>query len=363
MKKVVVAVTDTPVKLLRSLKEYKFGCCHLFAYALQKAFEYKLYAYWDNNPDPEWFEEGIKPFPLVTHVWAKNNGKVYDANGSTNQDAIDDEYYLDGAEIGPITCLQIDNMIKKKQVNGFKKDELEVLIKYLQQEKIRKRFNMRRVVVAGVYDPSIFKAIFLAGGPGSGKSFIAGKTTSGHGFKMINSDDIFEHLLKKHGLSLDLSTLNEEDYAKGQTLRDKAKNSLQTKQGLNVDGRLGLVIDGTGRDYDKIKGQKDKLEDLGYDCYIIIVNTSLEVAQARNLKRARKLKSPEVEKMWTAVQSNLGKFQELFGAVNTLIVDNDNASKEDVDVAWSKINKFADRPISNHIAKLWIKKELEKKKR
>ena len=28
----------------------------------------------------------------------------------------------------------------------------------------------------GVNDPSIFKAVFLAGGPGSGKSFVVGKT-------------------------------------------------------------------------------------------------------------------------------------------------------------------------------------------
>ena len=28
----------------------------------------------------------------------------------------------------------------------------------------------------GLNDPDIFKAFFLAGGPGSGKSFVAGKT-------------------------------------------------------------------------------------------------------------------------------------------------------------------------------------------
>ena len=40
----------------------------------------------------------------------------------------------------------------------------------------------------GVYDPGIFKAIFLAGGPGSGKSYVASKTAGGHGFKFLNSD-------------------------------------------------------------------------------------------------------------------------------------------------------------------------------
>ena len=50
-------------------------------------------------------------------------------------------------------------------------------------------------VQEGVFDPSIFKAIFLAGGPGSGKSYIAGKTTVGMGLKLVNSDDTLEKLL------------------------------------------------------------------------------------------------------------------------------------------------------------------------
>ena len=54
----------------------------------------------------------------------------------------------------------------------------------------------------GVYDPNIFKAFFLAGGPGSGKSFVVRKTTGGLGMKIVNSDDIFEKLLDKEGLSL-----------------------------------------------------------------------------------------------------------------------------------------------------------------
>ena len=54
----------------------------------------------------------------------------------------------------------------------------------------------------GVYDPNIFKAVFLAGGPGSGKSFVAGKAMGGLGLKIINSDDAFERYLKKEGLSL-----------------------------------------------------------------------------------------------------------------------------------------------------------------
>ena len=53
----------------------------------------------------------------------------------------------------------------------------------------------------GVYDPNIFKAFFLAGGPGSGKSFVVRKTTGGLGMKVVNSDTAFEKLLKEKARS------------------------------------------------------------------------------------------------------------------------------------------------------------------
>ena len=47
-------------------------------------------------------------------------------------------------------------------------------------------------LIEGVYDPNIFKAFFLAGGPGSGKSFVVRRATGGLGLKIVNSDTAFE---------------------------------------------------------------------------------------------------------------------------------------------------------------------------
>ena len=54
----------------------------------------------------------------------------------------------------------------------------------------------------GVYDKNIFKAFFLAGGPGSGKSWVSARTLMGQGMKVINSDDGFERYAKQAGLNL-----------------------------------------------------------------------------------------------------------------------------------------------------------------
>ena len=72
----------------------------------------------------------------------------------------------------------------------------------------------------GVYDPNIFKAIFLAGGPGSGKSYVAGRTIAGRGLKTVNSDNQFELLLKKANLSLQMP---EKDADLRAPIRDRAK--------------------------------------------------------------------------------------------------------------------------------------------
>ena len=57
----------------------------------------------------------------------------------------------------------------------------------------------------GVYDPNIFKAFFLAGGPGSGKSYVVARTTAMFGMRIVNSDDVFEQLIRKAGMNMDMS--------------------------------------------------------------------------------------------------------------------------------------------------------------
>ncbi len=206
----------------------------------------------------------------------------------------------------------------------------------------------------GVNDPSIFKAVFLAGGPGSGKSFIVGKTAlTALGFKVINSDDIFERALAKAGLKPTPEDIYSE---KGQAIRGEAKSLTAKKQDLALAGRLGLVIDGTGKDYDKIEKQAEKLKKLGYEVAMIFVNTDLDTAKARNRARARSLPDSEVETMWNGVQKNLGKFQNFFGQ-RMYIIDNSEGSNFEgaVTGVYRKISAWAKTLPSNPAAKDWVK--------
>lgn len=212
----------------------------------------------------------------------------------------------------------------------------------------------------GVYDPSIFKAIFLAGGPGSGKSYVADKVTGGHGLKLVNSDVMFEKMLKDAGLS---PTPEDIFSDKGQDIRKSAKDITKKGKKNYIKGRLGLIIDGTGKDFSKIKKQSDELKKLGYDTSMIFVNTSLDVALERNQMRSRKLKDDIVKEMWEGVQKNIGKFQSYFGGGNFIIVDNNEAGENVFQKIWKYVMKLVRNPPNNQIAKKWIEQELEKKRR
>lgn len=209
----------------------------------------------------------------------------------------------------------------------------------------------------GINDPAIFKAIFLAGGPGSGKSFIVGKTgLTSMGYKVVNSDDAFEAAMQKAGLVMDPETIFS---TKGQEIRGKAKALTARKQERYIKGRLGLVIDGTGKDPQKILNQSKKLKSLGYDVAMIFVNTDMETALERNRQRPRSLPDKEVIAYWKAVQQNIGAFQSMFGKPNFLVVDNSvgkDYEKETVR-AYRDARKFTDKAVDNATAQKWISSE------
>jgi len=222
----------------------------------------------------------------------------------------------------------------------------------------------------GVNDPGILKAFFMAGRPGSGKSFVAAEifgfpkeavssVSYRTGLKLVNNDNAFEAGLKKYGLSageLANYAKDEEKWAEVMKIRDKSKGLTKRMQDSYISGRLGQVIDGTGKNFNKIRGHREMYQDFGYDTYMVFVNTSLEIALERNRTRERRLPDTIVEKMWKEVQDNLGKFSRLFGKQNMIIVD--NSSYEDSAKILAHIEKEISRrvklPVKNYLGLRWI---------
>ena len=235
-------------------------------------------------------------------------------------------------------------------------------------ELLRKEMFIQ-MITEGVDDPGILKCVFMAGGPGSGKSFTAkeifgvGKETlasvSAGGLKLVNSDIAFEKGLKDNGIDpKDLARIEKEDpelwdkITGANSIRSKAKSLTQKQQSFYEAGRLGMIIDGTGDEVQKIKKKKQHAESLGYDCYMVFVNTSLDVALERNRNRGRVLSDKLVTEIWKACQNNLGAFQTIFGG-NFVIVDNTVYKPVNKSVQ-KAIDAFLRKPTYNHIGKKWI---------
>lgn len=208
----------------------------------------------------------------------------------------------------------------------------------------------------GPNDPHIFKAIFLAGGPGSGKTFVQKKLLSGTGLKPVNSDDMYEYLMKAQDLPLDPETIAS---PQGQEIRDRAKGLTKRRQANYIDGRLGLIIDGTGKDVEQYAKQAQFLKMLGYDTAMIFVNTSLEVALQRNAQRARSVPDSLVKELWDKAQQNLMKYQQIFGGNRFYIVDNsggleDPTRAENFNKVYTGLKKFIEQPPQSPQAKKWL---------
>jgi len=210
----------------------------------------------------------------------------------------------------------------------------------------------------GVNDPAIFKAVFIIGGPGSGKSYVARQLgLSALGYVNVNSDIAFEYLMKKHELD---PKMPPEQQSKRDVVRQRAKDITADKSELAIDGRLGLVIDGTGDDYEKVSKLKSNFDALGYTTFLVVVNTELEVARQRNQQRARTVPDKLVVQSWYSVQNNIGKFAQIFDNVSIIDNSGDGSSTESqIQNTYKKLVKFTNTPPNKPQAKQWIAKQTQ----
>jgi len=223
--------------------------------------------------------------------------------------------------------------------------------------------KFQQYITEGVYDPSIFKAFFLAGGPGSGKSWVSTRALSGMGLKVINSDRAFENKLKKEKMTLDFATHDEKQIIKRDKIRSQSKRIAGMQLSMALEGRLGLIIDSTARDVEKIQQQAQNLRSIGYDIHMVFVNTSLEVALERNKNRPRSLPDAIIINSHKQIQKNMGRLQRIFGARNFVVVDNNEPAEDVNPTVHKRVRGMIGRAPTSYQAVRWIHRELEKRKR
>ena len=253
----------------------------------------------------------------------------------------------------------------------------------------RKKYHMKTVkgfkalreqLTEGINDPGRLKAVFLAGGPGSGKDFVMNKALAGNGLREINSDTAFEFLMKRNNLDLEMP---DEERVEREIVRGRAKNITSRKEINSLSGRLGLIVNGTADDLEKIKTVKAELEDLGYDTMMVFVNTSNEVSRQRNVERGksgnRKVPdgtdkqgnpddSPNIrQEKWDLAQENLGELEKIFGKDSFTVIDNTADIrkvapdvKEKIEADFNRVRRmtmqFVQSPVKNKRGQAWTQR-------
>lgn len=259
--------------------------------------------------------------------------------------------------------------IKEPQVGATVTD---TIVNGKKQKSISFDPNVGMNLEEGINDPGIFKAVFLAGGPGSGKDFIMKQTIEGNGLTEINSDVAFEFLMKKGGLDFKMPP---EEEAERNIVRGRAKNMTKEMQRLALLGRKGVIINGTADDPEKLMQVKSQLEDMGYDTMMVFVNTSDEVSKQRNIDRGkgggREVPEDIRKEKWEAVQSGKPILQKIFGEDRFVEIDNSadlrtanvlvkNRVVNKLNKVFKMVRSFTVAPTTNPNASSWIEKEIER---
>lgn len=193
-------------------------------------------------------------------------------------------------------------------------------------EKIQPKLETNNIN-EGKYDPHTKKAVFLLGGPGSGKTSLSKKLFGHTGLRPVNVDDFYEMIMDKTGI---VGGYQDDIYKQAHKKYEKRLNLL-------LDNDLGIVLDGTGKNPDRIRAMYQQLKKRGYDVMAVFINTPLDVALERNELRQRKVDPEILKRMHKQVRNNLGVLQAIFKN-NMVIVDNE--AIPDLSFAHKQIDNF-----------------------
>jgi len=185
------------------------------------------------------------------------------------------------------------------------------------------------------HNRGMFKAIFITGGPNSGKDVIIREAIASGSITELNLIQARDYLADKQKLS--------------EKSNDYRRESIRN--------RGPLIINGPADDYEKITYIKEELEELGYETMMIFVNTTDEASKERNSMLSRMMAESVRHDKWLKAQEVTRQYQELYS--NFMVFDNtgDLSDKEfDIHEIYENTNQFLDSKIINEDAVEWMKK-------
>ena len=192
-----------------------------------------------------------------------------------------------------------------------------------------------------INDKGIFKAVFFAGAPGAGKSYVAQQITSGSvAPRVVNTDKAYEFLVTAAGA---------EYSGVADQYVDRATILTQSSLVNYINGVLPLYIDGTSNNPSALFQRIGILESFGYDIAMVFINTDLQTALARAAERDRYVPPEFIKSVYNTVNKNKSFYASKFGSKffevdNNGAIDNNTLLK-----GYKQVNGFFSSPIESPI--------------
>lgn len=181
----------------------------------------------------------------------------------------------------------------------------------------------------------LFKAIFVTGGPGSGKDIIIREAIAESRTVELNASQAFDYLADKQKLS----------EKTGDFRRESIRN------------RGPLIINAPADNIDKISYIKEELEELGYSTMMIFVNTSNQISQERNTKLTRMMVESIRYDKWSQAQRNKQVFLESFSKfIQFNNIGSLDSIEEDITKTYINISAFIENKSYNETSLHWLEK-------
>jgi hypothetical protein len=211
-----------------------------------------------------------------------------------------------------------------------------------EKKKVHQDLHKSSAVTTKEEQMNHFKALFLVGGPGSGKDFLIHSTLNEFALKEVSMERVFNAIVKETNIE-------------------------------ELENFPSIIVNGNADNKDKVIVTKAILEEMGYDTAMIYVYTSDESSKSRNdfrIARGAKTFSESVRQVkYNSSVANMNEFLEIFE--NFVIYDNSNnfitvnEEKKQEITSWlteltETVSGFLSRLPVNESAVKWIMEKQDK---
>lgn len=188
-------------------------------------------------------------------------------------------------------------------------EDLRRLIK----EEFNKRTILEEPLEEGITDNKYpFKAIFVFGPAGAGKSHISGQVGIPKDFKISNPDVSIERQFGDFGLSMKFAgEADLKNFLQQQSFREKMQQKTRRETANWLNTATPVIFDTTGEDVTKMSERIEELAKAGYDVAVMQINVPEAISIDRDKTRARTVGEP-VAKISSQYQREVAKERGYF---------------------------------------------------